>query len=590
MLRRQHARRLAAALLVALPAAACGGKAPEAPRSALLITLDTTRLDALDCYSGRKGVTPRLSELARESTVYLWGRATAPLTLPSHASMLTGLYPPHHTVRANSLMALPESATTLAELARERGVETAAFVSAVVLAKGFRLDQGFDLYSEPVKSARPTRHYDRRPAEDVVDDALRWLDQRDPSRPFFCWLHFFDPHKPLEPPPAFLAQAGGNPYLGEVARMDAAIGRFLDELRRRGLYAGTTILVVGDHGEAQGEHGEDGHGPFVFDSTLRVPFLLRRADGRRAGERSDEIVTTADACPTLAEALGLPLRGEVDGRSLYGAPVDPGRGVYFESYLGYVMNGWGPITGWATRAGKYVHSRDPEVYLVAADPGETRNALQEEPGVAQAGRAALAAVAARPALGAEGVGGDTGALMRELRSLGYSGAGIEIGSLPDPLAESSRPSPHAEVETYARFKRAKDLVQQKRGAEAVPILSAIVAANPYDHSAWFQLGAALVEMQRFEEALPALQKNLELRGSWRGVEVNLGFCYDALGRTDQAIEHFARAVELEPAWVEITQKLIALLERSGRGAEAERYRAALRSAPASGAGGFADDG
>jgi arylsulfatase A-like enzyme len=554
---------------------ACGGGADRsAPRSALLITLDTTRRDALDCYSGRRGLTPELSRLAAEGTVYDWARATAPLTLPSHASMLTGLYPPRHTVRANSIMALPDSARTLAELASERGIETAAFVSAVVLASEFRLDQGFQTYAEPANSARPTRHYDRQPAGEIVDAALGWLGRRDPERPFFCWLHFFDPHKPYEAPPEYLAKAGGNAYLAEVAYTDHEIGRFLEALRQSGAYADTTILVVADHGEAQSEHGEEGHGPFVYDSTLRVPFLLSRANGARAGERSDEIVSVVDVYPTLAEALGLPLQGDVDGHSLYGGKADPTRGVYFESFLGYIANGWSPISGWADGEGKYIHSPSPEFYAVAGDPGETRNRASERAGLLPSYRERIDELARAPSLSSALVAGDAEKLMRDLQALGYSGAGIAIEDLPDPLEDTERPSPHQRIEDYARFQTARTLVQENRPADALPLLEALVAATPLDHSSWFQLGAALRHLGRFGEALAPLQRNLELRGSWRGVEVNLGLCYEALGQSDRAIQHFARAIEHEPRWVEIREKLIRLLESAGRSAEADRYRSA----------------
>lgn len=577
-------------LALALGATACGGAAERPRRNALLITLDTTRIDALDCYSGRQGVTPNLSALAAESTVYMWARATAPLTLPSHASMLTGLYPPRHTVRLNSMMALPESASTLAERAEAQGIETAAFVGAVVLARSFQLDQGFETYEEPAPSPVPTRRYASLPAEEVVGKALAWLERRDDDRPFLCWVHLFDAHDPYDPPPDLLAQAGGNPYLGEVARMDRALGRLFDALRERGLYEDTTILVVGDHGEALGDHGEDSHGAFVFDSTLRVPFLLRRAGGGRAAGRSLEIASVADVHPTLAEALGLPPAPGLDGLSLYGGEIDPARGVYFESYEGYLTFGWSPIAGWATRAGKYIHSPAPELYLVEKDPNEAHNVVAEHADALAGYRAGLARVAAEPALPGAEVGGDAEGLMRELRALGYSGAGASNERLPDPLAASERPSPHTRIEAYARFARARELVRQKRGAEAVPLLEELVAEVPLDSSAWFQLGAALLQAGRFEESRAALARNLALQGSWEGVEVNLGFCCEALGRTDEAIEHFARAVEQEPRWTEITQKLIALLEGQNRSDEAERYRAALRAAPASGAPPPAGDG
>jgi tetratricopeptide (TPR) repeat protein len=371
--------------------------------------------------------------------------------------------------------------------------------------------------------------------------------------------------------------------------MDRALGRLFDALRERGLYGDTTILVVGDHGEGLGDHGEASHGAFVFDSTLRVPFLLRRADGGRAAGRSHEIASVADVHPTLAEALGLPPAPGLDGLSLYSGELDPARGVYFESYEGYLTFGWSPIAGWATRAGKYVHSPAPELYLVETDPNEAHNVVAEHADALAGYRAGLARVAAEPALPGAEVGGDAEGLMRELRALGYSGAG--------PRTAPARP---------AGGERAPEPAHAHRGLRALRARARARAAEARRRGRAHSRGARGRGPARLERLVPARGGPLAGRalrgvprraraqprpaGSWEGVEVNLGFCCEALGRTDEAIEHFARAVEQEPRWTEITEKLIALLEGQKRSDEAERYRAALRAAPAAGAPPPAGDG
>jgi arylsulfatase A-like enzyme len=224
---------LAAAAALAL-LQGCGDRAPERPRSALVLTLDTTRHDALSCLGGPPGATPRLDALAAEGVLYTAARTTAPLTLPAHASVLTGLTPPRHTVHTNGYDVVPSSATTLAERARERDFQTAAFIAAVVLADGFGLSQGFELYDQPAPPlVQSTLHYDRRSSKEVADAAVAWIERLDPERPFFAWAHFFDPHLPHEPAPDLAARFGGDSYHAAVATMDREIGRIFDALRRR---------------------------------------------------------------------------------------------------------------------------------------------------------------------------------------------------------------------------------------------------------------------------------------------------------------------------------------------------------------------
>ncbi len=573
------ARATLAVVLASIASASCGGAegGGDGPLNALLITLDTARPKTLGCYGVHPGLTPNLDAVAAEGVIYESARTVTPLTLPSHASMLTGLYPPRHTVRANSQMALPQEAETIAELARERGYETAAFVAAVVLDESFGLDQGFETYDQPKPPvAQLERHYEERPAEEVVDAALAWLEQRDGAKPFLAWLHFFDPHAPYEPPEEFLRQAGGDPYLGEMAKTDAEIGRFLDALRDADLYDDTLVVVVADHGEGLWEHGEETHGFFGFDSTIRVPFVVRDPRGDRRGERSPEVVSVVDVYPTLAEALELPLPDSIDGESLFRREVSPDRGVYFESFFGYMSLGWSPLAGWATKDGKYLHSSRPEFFDLAADPGETRNVVADRGDEIEAYRAEIGRVADRPALASATVSGASEELMERLRDLGYTGAGVMLSSFPHPLEPSDRVSPHERIEAYARFQRAQTLSFEGQPAEALPLLEEIVAANPANATAHFQLAGCLVQLQRFEEAVPHLQKNLALRGSWRGVHINLGFCYEGLGRKADAVREFGLALEHDPGLEQIMVKLIALLDELGRADEANVYRLRLR--------------
>src|SRR6185503_9303787 len=272
---RRHGRggrrvRRAIALGVLVLAAGCG---QEERRSALLVTLDTTRADALSCYGNREPTTPVLDSLAKDGVAFDAAHTVMALTLPAHTSMLTGLAPLRHGLRDNGVAALPEAAQTIAARAHAAGIDTAAFVSSVVLDDDFGLDQGFDVYSVPVRRGATERaHGAERPARATIDAALAWLAGRDSARPFFLWVHLYDPHHPYTPSAPF-AERFSSPYLGEVAAMDHELGRLFDDLRARGLLERTFVLALADHGEAFGEHGELTHGTYCYETTLHVPLI-----------------------------------------------------------------------------------------------------------------------------------------------------------------------------------------------------------------------------------------------------------------------------------------------------------------------------
>jgi arylsulfatase A-like enzyme len=540
----------------------------------VLITLDTTRADALGCYGGPAGLTPNLDALAGEGVLYLRARATAPLTMPSHSSMLTGLYPIRHTVRSNSLEALPESALTLAELARGRGVATAAFVAAVVLSREFGLAQGFDVYDQPERPALQTELFpEERAAEAVAGAAIAWIEARDRERPFFLWVHFFDPHLPYEAPDELVRLAGGNRYHAEVARMDRAIGGVLDALKRTGAYDETLVIAVADHGEMHGEHGEETHGLLVYEPVIRVPMILRDPSGARAGERSDEIVSIADVYPTIAEGLGLGAPRDVDGLSLFRRRVPAERGVYFESYYGFFAFGWSHLAGWADRRGKLIQSSDPELYDVAADPGEARNLIAQRAGEAAASRAEIAALARRPALVRTGDDEAAQALTDLLAALGYAGVGSGGEDPLDPLARSDRPNPRDRTTAHGLYLRAHSLRTRMRFDEAAQILAGVVRENPLHASAWAELSTCYVKLSRFDEGIAAARRALAVGCDWYGPHENLGVAYDNQERYSEAVEQYKAVLAAKPGHAEVRDRLVLLLRHLGREDEARRFAA-----------------
>jgi arylsulfatase A-like enzyme len=554
---------------------ACGSGAPPPP-SLVLLTLDTTNPEALGCYGGPSGLTPHLDRLAREGIVFEDARAVAPLTLPAHASLLTGLYPLRHTLRRNGETRLADEAHTLAELATQHGYESAAFVAAVVLAPEFGLDQGFEHYDAPPTPAQVEEHLAAsRRASDVVARALAWLDRRDSDRPFFLWLHFYDPHFPYDPAPEFLARAGGDAYRGEVAAMDAAIGTLLTRLEREGVLANALIVAAADHGEGHGRHGEETHGAFVFDSTLRIPLVVRLPGGARAGERVREPVSQVDVLPLVARVLGWQAPPALDGRD----PLVPGgAGVYFESYFGTKSFGWSPLTGWTDGRAKYVHSSAPELFDLTSDPGETRSVFAGRTAEAEGLRANIAALAARPRLARAPLDGEHESLQREIERLGYAGTGVAPAEEDlEPLAASSSPSPQRMTAAYADYMEGRKLFEEKGPrAQASALLERALRVNPENHKAWFTLGLARQDLGEFQAAAEAFRRVLATPGGERiPAQLNLGVCLYNLGQRDEALRELESALAETPGPPGALELLVRLLEESGRSDDAARVRGRL---------------
>jgi arylsulfatase A-like enzyme/Flp pilus assembly protein TadD len=446
---------LASAAAVALAATGCGRAGHPTPTTArhlVLVTIDTLRADRLGCYGSRDVATPRLDAIARDGALAEQATVHVPLTRPSHASLLTGRLPAEHGLRDNVTPPLAASVPTLAETLRKSGFATGAFVSAIVLSAQSGLGRGFQTYDDRLEAggddARFLNSIQRR-GDETTTSAVAWLERQAGGR-VFAWIHLYDPHDPYEPPEPYAGRYEGRPYDGEVAWSDELVGRLDDALARSGLRNDTLLVVTSDHGEGLGEHGESVHGFFVYESTLRVPLLVR-GPGIAAGRRIAATVGSVDVMPTVLDLLGVgnPAGTTLSGRSLAavlrGGQAPPEAAAYAESLLPLLHYGWSDLRTIREGRWKYIQAPRSELYDLAHDPGEERNLVEQEPARAAALRAALAAHLAREREAPASADGGTAAippdLLEKLGALGYLGAaapapGAATGADPkDKIAE-----------------------------------------------------------------------------------------------------------------------------------------------------------
>jgi arylsulfatase A-like enzyme len=360
------------------------------PRNVVLITLDTTRADRLPAYGFASVLTPALDRLAREGVVFNRAMSVAPLTLTAHTSLLTGLYPPHHGVRDNADAALDAKYATVATILQAAGFHTGAFVGSTVLSADRGLARGFDVYDDGrSRGAKPPR---RRSGDHVVDGALAWLDSIG-SSPFLLWVHLYDAHAPQTLPTEY-RRTYGDSYVGGIAFEDAQVGRLIDALDRKHLLDSTAIVIAADHGESLGDHGEDEHGIFLYESTLHVPLIVR-ARGL-APTRVTGLVSLVDVLPTVLDLVGLPIQ-QVDGISLLqmlkNRTKPSMRNVYAESMYAQRF-GWSPLRAVIDEQFKYIDAPKPELYDRDADPFEEHNLIPDHPAIAIAMRNDLEVLAA----------------------------------------------------------------------------------------------------------------------------------------------------------------------------------------------------
>lgn len=545
----------------------------------LLISLDTTRADRLGCYGHRSAQTPNIDRLAAGGTRFAHCYAQVPLTLPSHSSLFTATAPYRHGVRDNLSFVLAQTEATLAEALRAAGYATGAEVAAAVLNREFGLSQGFDHYGD-VSATRTWRDQlisessERRvewPADVVTESAIRWLRAADEKK-FFLWVHYFDPHTPYEPPPEFSSAA--SPYDGEIAFVDQQIGRLLavlDELKRT---HETLVVLLGDHGEALGEHGEVTHGYYVYDSTLHVPLILSYPSLVPAGKVVDATVRLIDVAPTILEFAGLPPLPGAEGVSLLaylaGRATDVHLPVYSESMYPKLTVGCSPLRALRHEGWKLIYAPTPELYHVASDRGEAHDQAASEPqrvaamvaqlrsmveGSGDLGGAAASAIAADPT----NVG--------HLAGLGYLGG--TSGEDDENLFafEPAGPDPRSCADEFAALDRAVTELTSGDPAVALQSLKGALgkAARPEALFLAHKTAAeALVALGRPTEALAHFSAALQIRPSDVLVRASYARALVQSGQREEALREFEMAVAAGPALVPVLYEYSVALGRSGR--------------------------
>jgi choline-sulfatase len=564
---------------------------PGPPPNVLLVTIDTLRWDRLGAYGYAAAATPVMDALARRGVRFTTAIAHAPLTAPSHASILTGLLPLGHGVRDSGAFVLPGQPTTLAEAFRGAGYSTAAFVSGFPLDHRYGFARGFDTYDDHLQRGGDARRaaYVERSAADASRSALAWM--KGARRPWFAWVHYFDPHAPYEPPADLAAHFAASPYDGEIASVDRELGALL---KAADTDAPTLVLVTADHGESLGEHGEATHGVFVYDATLRVPWIIA-GPGVPPGRVSDVVARGIDVLPTLVDYAGLAVPAGVLGRSL--RPAANGQAMadapaYAESLFCSLNLGWAELHAMRSARYKLIEAPRAELYDVAADPGERRDVLHAHAREAEALRGELRrALETRPPDAAH----EPDAAARErLRALGYiSGTAPSRATTRDPkdgivlverlergLAET-RANPALAIRELTAFlavepdaplaRRHRAIAYQFAGRydQAIADIRVLDARASLTLEDQTVLAESLRLAGRHDDALAALDR--AEAADRRAPEPLLlrGRTLRAMGRDADARTAFERALALDPANAEAKRGLAELALGRGATGEAE---------------------
>ena len=500
----------------------------------ILVTLDTTRADRLGCYGFSRVETPTLDALAARGVKFENCLAQTPLTLPSHSSIFTGTLPLFHGIRDNGGFILPEELTTLAEVFKGGGYSTAAFIGAYVLDSKWGLNQGFDYYYDRFdlsKFEKISLGSVQRPANEVLDKALRWLGENKDSK-FFAWIHLYDPHTPYEPPPPFAEKYARNPYVGEIAFVDsqlARLGRFLEE---NGLKENSFLVIAGDHGESLGEHRESTHGFFIYQEALHVPLIFVTPFPALQGLSVPAVVSLVDVMPTVLEMAGLPVPLQVQGESLvpflFRPADDPDRYAYSETYYPRFHYGWSELKSFQNKRYKLIIAPQKELYDLSADADETRDLSAIETDVlARLDTAAADFIAKRSQnahqLDFRKIDPET---REKLAALGY------IGSFTDSkkLEGKSLANPKEKIVVFNELSRAREMGMGGQVDEAIAVIRGIIDTDPDIGDAYFSIGNIYFKARRFKEAIPYFEEALERKPDDSFCVMNIANCHVNMGQ------------------------------------------------------------
>ena len=553
----------------------------QSPPNVLLVTLDTVRADRIGAYGYAPAATPALDRLAREGVRFADATTQAPLTAPAHAAILTGTYPARLGVRDNATTPVPESATTAAELFKARGYQTAGFAGAFILAAPYGFAQGFDHFDADFAGFSDSQKLQvQRRGGAVVDAALAWLNRARPQ-PFFAWVHLYDAHAPYEPPAPFDARFKASPYDGEVAYVDACIGRLVAALEASSRLDRTIVAVVGDHGESLGEHGEQEHGMFLYEGVLRIPWILRLPGRAHAGLVVAEQVRAIDVLPTLTALAGMPVpRG--DGESV--APVIDGKArrdppaSYAETWYPRWHYGWSELTAIRAEGRKYIAAPRAELYDLRADAAERSNLAGARAPLAAGMAAALTRIAGGFGAAAVAAPQPDAETMARLRSLGYVG----MAAPPRPGARLADPKDMiAGAEAFrAGISQAMDALGRNDAAAAVAQLKRLLAVNDRAYELHLFLGDAYAAMRQFDHALGEYAAAGVLNPRSAAPALSAARALLTQGDAARARQKAEEAARIEPAAGDVAVVRGMIHERMGEDAQATaQYEGAIRVNP-----------
>jgi arylsulfatase A-like enzyme/Tfp pilus assembly protein PilF len=480
-----------------------------------LITLDTTRTDSLSCYSENGADTPNLDRLAEEGVMFTNARCQVPLTLPSHTSILTGTNPSYHGVHHHPGF-VSDKLTTLAELMKDRGYLTSAFISAAVLDSMFNLDQGFDYYYDQLGGGAGTP---QRRADETIAYTTAWLETHR-NEPFFAWLHLYDPHTPYSPPEPF-SKEYKDPYLGEVAYMDSEIGKLLEFLKEENLYDNTLIIAVADHGEAFGEHSELEHGYFIYGTTIDIPLIMWCPGLLPEGTVIDGMVRSIDIMPTVLDIYGIKAPDDCEGINLlpviYGDEELPQLESYTESFFINQLFGWAKLTGIEKGEYKFINTPQPELYNLKKDPEENNNIISNHIDLIDKYQTMIEDILKKPSLEASGqIDMET---QSKLSSLGY----ISSGNIKSSDYENI--DPKSKIEILKKFFLFKDYLYNMNFNKAEEIARELIRMDDRLAIVYENLGTVYQNEGRFDEAIEMYKTCLKLNPKSGVSAVNIGNIY-----------------------------------------------------------------
>lgn len=551
----------------------------------LLITLDTLRADHLSCYSSKSASTPNIDALAARGVRFAQAVAQVPLTTPSHASILTGAYPQIHKLRDNGEFVLDGSIPTLATLTKDAGLETVAFVGAAVLNHHFGLHRGFDYYGDNLNEKRDAKLLPGVVAElrgeAVTRRALDWLDQRakpgaaTPARNFLLWTHYYDAHFPYDPPEPYGSRFQKDKYSGEIAYVDYQVGELLKGLAARGLAERTLVVLMADHGESLGDHGEFTHGVFLYDSTMHIPLMVA-GPGVPAGKVITQQVRSIDVMPTIVDYLGLSPGNQAQGVSLLPAVLEgkssPANFAYMETLYPKTALGWAELRAVRTDEWKYVAAPKPELYYLAEDPAEARSVKESQKAqAAQLDRQVWEVAGPRESLGKLvriQVDDET---LRQLQSLGYASGGTRR----DLCIDMSGPDPKDRAHILAVLETVSNHMNHNRFAAAVPLLEEILKEDTTNPLIYKDLGMCYQRLRQFRKAMPVYQQAIQNKADSDETHAELGEILVRLGELPAAANAMETAAEMNLSNLQNLTNLATLYLQIGRLPDVERTLKAI---------------